>query len=162
MTGIGRLQAVPGHRAGTQSAGPPLVVASTPSTLCQSLDAQTCCLQLRLPTVYPTPFDRTLWIVSRASAPVLGLAIIWLLLGVVRAVRAGDPFTRASARRLTVLAGTVAAGGIGVNVLGEMADNILLARSVLSSVVAIDAMLSFIPLAAGALIGEGNDGIVNG
>ena len=100
----------------------------------------------------PTPFDRTLYIVSRAAAPLLGLVVVGLLLGVVRAVRDGDPFTRASARRLTLLAGTVAAGGLGVNVLREMADNILLARTILSSVVALDATLSFIPLAAGAAI----------
>lgn len=100
----------------------------------------------------PTPFDRTLYIASRAATPLLGLVIIWLLFGVVRAVRESDPFTRGSARRLTLLAGTVAAGGIGVNLLYEIADNVLLARSVLASVVAVDATLSFIPLAAGAAI----------
>lgn len=100
----------------------------------------------------PTPLDRTVYVVSRASAPLLGLVIIWLFLGVARAIREGDPFTGASVRRLTLLAGTVTAGGIGVNLIWEMADNLLISRTILSSVIALDYTLSFIPLVAGAAI----------
>jgi len=45
-----------------------------------------------------------------------------------------------------MLAGTVVAGGLGVNVLREAADNILLERSTAASVVAPDMTLSFLPM----------------
>jgi len=57
---------------------------------------------------------------------VLALVVTRLLLGVVRGLRDGDPFTRANARRLRVLAVVVVVSGVLVPIVRTMAHDVVL------------------------------------
>lgn len=58
---------------------------------------------------------------------VLAVVAARLLLGVVRALRTGDPFTTANARRLTALSALVLVGGVGLPFVAGLAHAAVLA-----------------------------------
>lgn len=53
----------------------------------------------------------------------------WLLLGVVRGLRDGDPFTTANARRLTSLAVLVVVGGLVLQMFHSISQEVLLSAA---------------------------------
>ena len=87
---------------------------------------------------------------------VLGLALAALgavlLLGIVRALRDGDPFTPGSARRLTLLALLLAVGAPLVQVVGDLARTALLARVETAADLPVQFTLPLWPLLAALLV----------
>ena len=76
-----------------------------------------------------------------------------LLLGVVRALRQGDPFTPGSARRLSWLAVLLIVGGIGVQLVEDVVRNRLLNDlGTLGEDVGASYTLPLWPLLAGVLV----------
>ena len=75
-----------------------------------------------------------------------------LLLGVVRALRAGDPFTPASARRLTWLALLLAIGGPVLQLVDDLVRSALLSQVATASHLPSTFTLSLWPLAAGLVV----------
>lgn len=59
----------------------------------------------------PTAGQQVLHLLPQALFTALAVAVVVLLLGVARTVRAGDPFAPANRRRLLWVAGLVAVGG---------------------------------------------------
>ena len=85
---------------------------------------------------------------------VLAVAVgAWLLLGVVRALREGDPFTPGSARRLTWLAVLVGSAGVGVQLVEDLTRNALLSHvDALGDHLGTSFTLPFWPLIAALLL----------
>jgi len=77
----------------------------------------------------PTFLQRWAWVASHA-APAAGMALIWLLLaGIVRSVRRGEGFGKATTRRILIVAALVGAGVPLVQVSQWLVARWLLATS---------------------------------
>ena len=76
-----------------------------------------------------------------------------LLLGVVRSLRSGDPFTSANARRLSVLAGLVIVGGLFLPMLQGFAHEAVLRPVSAEAARGLSVDLYLWPAVAGILIG---------
>ena len=74
----------------------------------------------------PTFAERLLALLPAASWVALAAVVCWLLLGVARGLRDGDPFTRTNARRLVALALVLVAGGLLLQVVDGIATDLLL------------------------------------
>ena len=83
----------------------------------------------------------------------LAVAAARLLLGVVRSLRSGDPFTSANARRLSALAGLVIIGGIFHPFLQGIAHEAVLQPVSAEAAKGLSVDLHLWPAVAGILIG---------
>lgn len=97
----------------------------------------------------PDTGQRIIWIVWQVTPPLVALAGTWLVLGIVRSARRGDPFVAANERRLWSLASVVAVGGMVASLVGGMAETFLLQRSAAADRVDIAFTLSFLPIVIG-------------
>lgn len=102
--------------------------------------------------VSPSPGQQWAWVAWHMSTPLLGAGVLFVIWCTVRSARRTDPFTKANARRLYVVAGLVGVGGTAVNVLGQAVRRWLLDTSAASELVVVDAYFSFAPLVIGTLI----------
>lgn len=100
----------------------------------------------------PSTASRIVWVAAAVVDPVVGVAGLWLLLGIVRSARTGTPFTEANERRLWSLASVVAIGGTVSSMADDFARIFVLERSDLADLFAVEATISFLPIAAGAAI----------
>lgn len=101
------------------------------------------------------PFERPAFALARIGTGVLAVCVLYLLLRIVRTLRAGDPFVAANARRLTVMGFLVAVGGIvlqAVRTAAEMAVIERVDRLAPGVVGGREFELSFLPVAAGLLL----------
>lgn len=101
----------------------------------------------------PTHNQRWAWVFWKSAGPLLVAASLFVVLGFVRSLRTGNPFTSANARRLRILALLIGVGGTAVLVAGELVRRWLLDTSAAAGLVELGWHLSFAPLLAGALIG---------
>lgn len=100
----------------------------------------------------PTASQHVVHLLPHLLAVLIAVAVAGLLLGTVRDLGAGDPFTQDSVRRLRALALIVIVGGLLVQGVGEVARNELVSSVSGLEDLPITGVLSFWPLAAGLLI----------
>ncbi|MEO6572174.1 MAG: DUF2975 domain-containing protein [Ilumatobacteraceae bacterium] len=100
----------------------------------------------------PTSMQRLLWVIAQISGPLLALAITWMVYGLIRSVRSGDPFTAANERRLWTIAGLVGVGATVVAVFGGIVRMIILQRSAAADLVPVTVDIGFLPLIAAGMI----------
>ncbi len=73
------------------------------------------------------PREQRLALASDLLAPVLLLAVMWLIFSIARSVRYGDPFVRANVRRLQAIGGLLILGVLAVHFAGGALRDELLA-----------------------------------
>lgn len=101
----------------------------------------------------PSTVSRVVWVGATVIGPLVAAVGLWLVLGIVRSTRTGQPFTQSNERRLWTLASVVAIGGTVASMAGDFARTFVLQRSELADFFAIEATLSFLPILAGITIG---------
>jgi hypothetical protein len=100
----------------------------------------------------PSTASRIVWVAALVIDPIVGVLGLWLVLGIVRSTRTGQPFTEANERRLWTLASVVAIGGTVASVADDFARTFALQRSNLADLFVIEATISFLPILAGLAI----------
>lgn len=101
----------------------------------------------------PSTAKRAVWLVAQLLGPITVFAGLWLVLGIVRSAKRGNPFTTENELRLWRLATLVAVGGTIVGIVGDLARNFVLQRSAAADLFAIEATLSLLPIVLGMAIG---------
>jgi hypothetical protein len=84
--------------------------------------------------------------------PALALAVLGLLWRIVRTVSSGEVFTRANARRLTVIGLLIALGSSVLQLGAYWLDRDVIARSAAAGVLDVPFTFSFVPLWVGAVV----------
>lgn len=97
-------------------------------------------------------WQRLGWSVREASGAALALAGTFLVLGLVRSTRLGDPFNAANVKRLRQLAAVVAVGWTAQALLSQYIDILILRNSAATDVFEKSLSISFVPLIAGAVL----------
>lgn len=100
----------------------------------------------------PTTSQRVAWAVRELLGPILTIAGVWLVFGIVRSARRGDPFTGDNERRLWSLAVLVAVGGTLYSMVVGFTTMLLIQRSAAADMFVTAATVSFLPLVMGALL----------
>jgi len=100
----------------------------------------------------PSTSQHVVHLLPHLVAVLLAVTVAALLLGAVRDLGAGDPFTPSSAQRLQALAAVVAVGGVLVQVVDDLARNQVVAQVPGLGNLPVTFELSFWPLAAGLVI----------
>ena len=100
----------------------------------------------------PSTASRIVWVGAHVIDPIVGVLALWLVLGIVRSTRTGQPFTEANERRLWTLASVVAIGGTVASLADDFARTFALQRSNLADLFVIEATLSLLPILAGLAI----------
>lgn len=77
----------------------------------------------------PSTGDHVVALLPGLLGLVLAVTAAWLLLGIARGLRAGDPFTRANARRLSSLAVLVVVGGLLMTTTQAISTEALMAAA---------------------------------
>lgn len=104
---------------------------------------------------WSAPVREPLFAAARLGAPLLALAVLWLLLKIVRSVGDGDPFVVANARRMQIMGFVIAIGGVVIEAIRTAAEiNALdrVERMVPGLMTEWAFEMSFLPVAAGILL----------
>lgn len=100
----------------------------------------------------PTASQRAAWTIRELLGPAMTIAGVWLVFGIVRSARRGDPFTADNERRLWSLAALVAVGGILYSMVIGFTTMLLIQRSAAADLFVTTATISLLPLVMGALL----------
>lgn len=100
----------------------------------------------------PTRSQRASWAAAETFGPLLALAGIWTVYGLVHSTRVGDPFTTENEHRLWLLAGIVAIGGTLDGLVTGVVDTLLIEHSAAADLVRASSELSAFPIAVGLLL----------
>ncbi len=100
----------------------------------------------------PTTSQRAAWAVRELLGPILTITGVWLVFGIVRSARRGDPFTGDNERRLWSLAALVAVGGTLYSTVVGFTTMLLIQRSAAADMFVTAATVSLLPLVMGALL----------
>lgn len=120
-------------------AGQPVVEIGEPMTITASM-------------LDPTASQRMLWLIWQISGPVLVLFLAWPIRQMARSTHHGDPFTAQNVGRLWRICAIVMVGGVGVGLIGGVAETIIVQRSAAADLFAIEATLDFGPIVIGLVI----------
>ncbi|MDH5372699.1 MAG: DUF2975 domain-containing protein [Acidimicrobiia bacterium] len=110
-------------------------------------------ISARLSIWSPTGVEQLAWVMWRIFGPALGLVGAWLIYGMTRSSRLGDPFSPANERRLWKLALLVAVGGSANLWFGQVFRSWLVERSAAAEFISSSLTFSFTPIVAGIVIG---------
>jgi hypothetical protein len=128
------------------------VSGSLPDDLVPSVDLVTGPLTGTVVVPDPTTTQYGWALVPSVLLLVLAVVAAWLLLGVARSLRTGDPFTTANASRLRVLGVLLVVGGTFVPVVQSIAFEGVLDPLLPAGPRTWTLELSFLPLLAGLLV----------